>query len=199
MKYFTFFSLLFLSPFVKGQNLVINPSFEDTIPCNQAILPLLPCSSWFLATAGTTDFFSENYCSQGAPINIFGFQYARTGSAFCGIGVWSSPVPVPNYREYLEGVLLDTLKSGHIYCVSFYIVNANITKFYTSNIGVYFSVDSVFDQSTVSNLPYLPQVMNTNGIIYDTLNWVQVSGTYIAGGGGNLLLSVIFMMMQIQP
>ncbi|MCW5919523.1 MAG: T9SS type A sorting domain-containing protein [Bacteroidetes bacterium] len=41
----------------------------------------------------------------------------------------------------------------------------------------------MYDQSTIYNLSYVPQIINTNGIIYDTLNWTQISGTFVAGGG----------------
>ncbi|HCI57568.1 MAG TPA: hypothetical protein DFH96_02205, partial [Bacteroidetes bacterium] len=125
MKSFIFFSLLFLSQFIRGQNLVMNPSFEDTIPCNQVNYPpSFSCYPWFWATGGSVDCFSEtNQCwAYSAPQSIFGFQYARTGVAYCGLGVWSRSQLIPHYREYLEGILMDTLKIGHTYCVSFYVV-----------------------------------------------------------------------------
>jgi OOP family OmpA-OmpF porin len=189
MKSFIFFSLLFLSQFVRGQNLVINPSFEDTVQCNQINFPpQLTCYPWFMPTNGSTDYFREvPSCGWEyiAPTTMFGYQYARTGIAYCGLGIWlKSNIPTPNYREYLEGILIDTLKQGHTYCVSFYVVNCNITKYFSSDIQLYFSNDSVVDYTTSSNLSFVPQVANTNGIIYDTLNWVQISGIYIAGGGG---------------
>ncbi len=186
MKSFIFFSLLFLSQFIRGQNLVMNPSFEDTIPCNQVNYPpSFSCYPWFLATSANVDYFSEtNQCwSYSAPESVFGFQYARTGVAYCGLGVYENLPQFYNYREYLEGVLVDTLKAGHIYCVSFYVVNGNFNRYYSASIGVYFSTDSVYDQSTIYNLSYVPQIINSNGIIYDTLNWVQVSGTFVAVGG----------------
>ena len=171
-----------------GQNLVLNPSFEDTISCSAYQgPPQLPCSSWYWATGGSVDYFN-NYCGNlffySVPANAFGFQYARTGSAYCGFGLYLAPIFQPNgYREYLGGQLLDTLKQGHTYCISFYVVKADSGKYYTSDIGMYLSPDSSVDYSTALNLPYAPQIINTNGIIYDTLNWTQISGTYVAGGG----------------
>ncbi len=78
------FMMLCLAFNGSGQNLVINPSFEDTIPCNQVNYPpSLTCYPWFMATAGSTDYFSEiNQCwHDPAPQSIFGFQYAKTGVA----------------------------------------------------------------------------------------------------------------------
>ena len=143
--------------------------------------------SWYWATGGSVDYVN-NYCGDlffySVPANAYGFQYARTGSAYCGFGLYLAPIFQPNgYREYLGGQLLDTLKQGHTYCISFYVVKADSGKYYTSDIGMYLSPDSSVDYSTALNLPYAPQIINTNGIIYDTLNWTQISGTYVAGGG----------------
>ena len=187
MKSFIFFSLLFLSQFVRGQNLVINPSFEDTVQCNQINFPpQLTCYPWFMPTNGSTDYFTQNAtCGVDGfvPVNMFGYQYARTGIAYCGLGVWSRSQLIPHYREYLEGILMDTLKIGHTYCVSFYVVNANITRFFSSDIQLYFSQDSAINYMTNYVMNFTPQITNNNGIIYDTLNWTQISGTYVAGGG----------------
>ena len=178
---------VFISLSGYSQNLVLNPSFEDTLPCNQINNPpSLTCYPWFMPTNGSTDYFTQNAtCGVDGfvPVNMFGYQYARTGIAYCGLGVWSRSQLIPHYREYLEGILMDTLKIGHTYCVSFYVVNANITRFFSSDIQLYFSADSAIDYTTNYVMNFTPQISNSNGIIYDTLNWTQISGTYIAGGG----------------
>jgi len=117
------------------------------------------------------------------PNNQFGYQFAKTGAAYCGLALYLTPMVQPNGREYLGGQLNDTLKQGHTYCVSFYVAKADSSWYYTSSIGMYLSQNSSVDYSTALNLPYTPQIVNTNGIIYDTLNWTQISGTYVAGGG----------------
>jgi len=188
MRKSLFMFVIMFSVNAMGQNLVLNPSFEDTIPCSSYQgPPQLPCSSWYWATGGSVDYFN-NYCGDlvfySVPANAFGFQYAKTGTAYCGIGMYQNPIfPPIGLREYLGGQLSDTLRQGHIYCVSFYVVKSDSGKYYTSDIGMYLSSDSSVDYSTALNLPYIPQIINTNGIIYDTLNWTQISGNYIAGGG----------------
>jgi hypothetical protein len=80
--------------------------------------------------------------------------------------------------------LSDTLKQGHEYCVSFYVSIAEEFKYVVDGIGLYLSVDSAVDYTINTNLSFVPQISNPAGnIIYDTLNWVQISGTYIANGG----------------
>ncbi len=146
----------------------------------------MPCTGWYWASSGSSDYFSEQYLciSSPAPSNVFGFQYARTGIAYCGFSLFTNFSPqFNNFREYLGGQLIDTLKQGHTYCVSFYAVKSDSGKYYTSNIGMYLSPNSSVDYSTALNLPYTPQLVNTNGIIYDTLIWTQISGNYVAGGG----------------
>jgi hypothetical protein len=121
-----------------------------------------------------------------APSNFAGFQYARTGIAYAGLATYVAPfTAIPEYREYIEGVLADTLKAGHIYCVSFYVSAADRCKFITDAIGAYFSVDSIYEPLINSVLSsFLPQINNPSGnIISDTLGWTLVSGTYTAQGG----------------
>ncbi len=169
----------------KAQNLVLNPSFEDSIPCaSYSGPPQLQCQYWFMATGGSVDFFT-NVCSNsfyGVPTNSFGYQVPKSGSTYCGLSTFG-PLSSSNYREYLEGQLIDTLKAGHTYCVSFYVVNTNNAKYYCSDIGVYLSNDSIFNQSYFINLNLIPQIKYTGALIYDTLSWTLVSGSFIASGG----------------
>ena len=179
IKLLILFVFISLSGF--SQNLVMNPSFEDTIPCNQVNYPpSFSCYPWFLATSGNVDYFTQNAtCGVDGfvPVNMFGYQYARTGIAYCGLGVWSRSQLIPHYREYLEGILMDTLKIGHTYCVSFYVVNANITRFFSSDIQLYFSQDSAINYMTNYVMNFTPQITNNNGIIYDTLNWTPTGAS----------------------
>ncbi|MEP7169801.1 MAG: T9SS type A sorting domain-containing protein, partial [Bacteroidota bacterium] len=89
-----------------------------------------------------------------------------------------------NIREYIEGVLVDSLVGGHTYCVQFYVSLADRCIYATDKIGAYFSHDSIINYSTHQNLPVVPQVENIAGnIISDTLNWVSIIGNFTAQGG----------------
>ena len=193
MKKSTICLCLFLSLKVSAQNLVLNPSFEDTITCPIGTWAM-QCRYWYSASVGSPDYFSEQpdiFCSTSyVPQNQVGFQYARTGVAYVGIGVFTEHI-TPNHinrREYVGGELSDTLKQGHEYCVSFYVSVAEEFKYVVDGIGLYLSVDSAVDYTINTNLSFVPQIENPSGnIIYDTLNWVQISGTYIANGGEKYL------------
>jgi len=183
---------LFLSLNANAQNLVLNPSFEDTIACTGTYA--MQCKYWYWATYGSPDYFSEQpdiFCGTSyVPQSGGGYQYARTGIAYVGLGVYTKHVS-PNHinrREYVGGELSDTLKQGHEYCVSFYVSVAEEFKYVVDGIGLYLSVDSAVDYTINTNLSFMPQISNPAGnIIYDTLNWVQISGTYIATGGEKYL------------
>ena len=191
MKKLTIYLCLFLSLKVSAQNLVLNPSFEDTIACTGTYA--MRCNYWYWATYGSPDYFSEQpdiNCVVPAPQSTAGFQYARTGIAYVGLGVFTEHTisAFINKREYVGGILSDTLKQGHEYCVSFYVSVAEEFKYVTDGIGLYLSVDSAVDYTINTNLSFVPQISNPSGnIIYDTLNWVQISGTYIANGGEKYL------------
>ena len=187
MKKFIICLCLFSAIKADAQNLVLNPSFEDTIACTGTYA--MPCNYWYWATYGSPDYFSEQpdiNCVVPAPQSTAGFQYARTGIAYVGLGLFTQHI-IPtfiNKREYVGGILLDTLRQGHEYCVSFYVSVAEEFKYVTDGMGLYLSVDSAVDYTINTNLSFVPQIENPAGnIIYDTLNWVQISGTYIANGG----------------
>jgi len=181
---------LYLVSNANAQNLVLNPSFEDTIACPTTTAIPMQCKYWYTANIGSPDYFSEQpdiFCGTSpVPLSNAGYQYARTGIAYVGLVTLMQPLN-PNYlnrREYIGGELSDTLKQGHEYCVSFYISVAEELKYVTDGIGLYLSIDSAVDYTINTNLPFVPQISNPSGnIIYDTLNWVQISGTYIANGG----------------
>ena len=197
MKKFLIIVLCFIALNSNAQNLVINPSFENTIPC-WIFINLgtwqMQCTNWYSASGGSPDYFSETYdpfCyALPVPQSTAGYQYARTGVAYVGLGVYTKHVS-PNHinrREYVGGELSDTLKQGHEYCVSFYVSVAEELKYVVDGIGLYLSVDSAVDYTINTNLSFVPQISNPAGnIIYDTLNWVQISGTYIANGGEKYL------------
>ncbi len=183
---------MLLSLKANAQNLVLNPSFEDTIACTGTYA--MQCKYWYTANIGSPDYFSEQpdiFCGTSyVPQSGAGYQYARTGIAYVGLGVYTKHVS-PNHinrREYVGGELSDTLKQGHEYCVSFYVSVAEELKYVVDGIGLYLSVDSAVDYTINTNLSFVPQISNPAGnIIYDTLNWVQISGTYIANGGEKYL------------
>src|SRR5690606_33317838 len=108
----------------------------------------------------------------------FGFQYPRTGNNYI-ISQFTG------YRGYPRNRLKQKLKAGAVYCVKYHIVNTNHTPWAIDGFGAYFADESL-DTITQCNvaLDYLnPQISNPEGnIITDTLNWIPITGTFVATG-----------------
>jgi len=184
LLFFCFSFLLIIN--CRAQNLVPNWSFEDTIQCPDNFGQLNRTQNWFNPTTGTPDYF--NSCDTRAgymnvPNTSFGYQLAHTGNAYSGC-YYGGPNLVPsNGREYIEVQLIDTLRNGVNYCISFYVSLANSCSMAISNVGCYLSANSI-TSNNIFPLPVTPQIENPIGnYLSDTLNWMVISGTYMATGG----------------
>ena len=167
------------------QNLVPNWSFEDTLNCGSWSYPTLICAPWFNPTLNSPDYYSTfPSCGINIYSNLQGYQLPKSGNAYCGIFCYEQS----EQREYIEIPLTDSLKHGHNYACSFWVSLVDFSLFAIDKIGMYFSNDTTQDYTTGLNLNYLPQIeSSSNVILNDTLNWVQISGNFIANGGEKYL------------
>ena len=171
-----------------GQNnLVINPSFEQYDTCPYSLDQVHFATPW-------NGFFTPDYfnaCGGSVPYAVAGYQQAHTGNGYVGLAAYAYYYngSCPDCREYIKGELIDTLKSNHRYCVEFYISLANCSFWAVNQMGIYFSSSPVVDDSMGDTLSYIPQIrMDTTVIMNDTMNWIKVSGVFVAGGGEKYLL-----------
>ncbi|MEO8146941.1 MAG: T9SS type A sorting domain-containing protein [Bacteroidia bacterium] len=172
-----------------GQNLILNYSFEDTIP--KVINPNLGgpegAPPWFTPTCGSSpDYLSETYyygITPNVPMNDFGYQFAKTGVAYCGFVTF---VPSnPGHREKISYKLASPLIQNHNYYFGFYVSCGDSEKYATDKMGGYFSVDT---PDFCLGFIFTPQINNPPGnILSDTANWVLVSGQFIAQGGERVI------------
>lgn len=168
-------------------NLVPNPSFEDYSDCPDYAHQIDYSDYWFQPLLQSTSEYFNSCCSVspsfggvGVPSNFIGYQYARTGNAYAGIGMTENV-----WREYIEVELPEILQENKRYAVEFYYSLAEFFPVFVDSIGVYFSSDIVFaaDQSA---LPVIPQIYEP--VIPDTLNWIRVSSSFIAEGNEKFLV-----------
>lgn len=158
-------------------NLVPNHSFEDTISCpsNGNQLNLVP--PWYNPNTSSPDYFNQCFL-WGSPVFL---QIPRSGIGNVGGVLYEKTSP--NLRDYFASPLINSLAANKKYCVEFYVLAWNHSLYGISNIGMYLSADSVYSNNQI-NLPYQPQIVNPAGnILEDTVNWVLISGDYIASGG----------------
>ncbi|MBI2271890.1 MAG: SprB repeat-containing protein [Bacteroidetes bacterium] len=172
-----------------AQNLVPNPSFENlaTCPDNFSIGfdQLTRAPAWHTATKGTPDLL--NSCALPAqyvdvPVNYGGSQLARTGNGYSGLFVYDGNSP--QYREYLETPLTNTLKAGQIYEIVLWVSLADSAYWAGNELQAYFSGSNIYVNNFLPLSPaYQPQVtLKGSGFLTDETNWVKISGLYCAKG-----------------
>src|SRR5688500_10548560 len=89
-----FILLLFTASMsAQGQNLVPNPSFEDTIACPDDFNQVTSaCKDWRAYTFGSPDYY--NKCGtwpMSLPLSFSGFQQPVDGNAYIGFLTVSAP------------------------------------------------------------------------------------------------------------
>jgi hypothetical protein len=156
-------------------NLVPNPSFEDTITCPPlGIGPITFCQQWTNPTLSSPDYTNMNCI----PVTIL--KYPRTGQGVSMIYGYNPGIP--NYREYIQVKLIDTLEQNKKYCLSFYLSLCSCSGYGISTLGGYFSSTAIF-QANTNNINVTPQVLNPAlNILTDTVNWVNITGSFVANG-----------------
>src|SRR5690242_10884671 len=102
---------LFCDNNLHAQNLVHNPSFEDTVSCPNAIGNINQCEGWF-SLGESPDYWNScannNFPFQyGVPRNIFGSQAAYDGNAYAGIVTYDELSP--SFREIIGTRLVNPL------------------------------------------------------------------------------------------
>ncbi len=173
--------LFFVCTLSNAQNLIPNPSFEDTLGCPTSWDGIEDgyAAHWFKPTWGSSDLFTSCHL---VPQSWNGYQFAHSGNAYAGIIAYcqesASCTPDNINREYLSVRLLESLEVGVKYYVKFSASRAD-SALYASNIGVLLS-DSVHQESTM-NLPNIPQ-FETSTPLVDRVNWTDYNFSFFATG-----------------
>jgi hypothetical protein len=156
-------------------------------------LGYFPASNWYNTNGATPDFYgsvANNECYINSyfsnDFSIAGeWQLPRTGDKY--VGLWLADEQSIS-REYLTVKLISPLLVDTCYYVSGHLVLSNIVTLACDGFGFYFSSDSISDFGNPGVLSVQPQVVNTLGnIITDTLDWTEVSGSFVAEGGESYL------------
>lgn len=171
-----------------AQNLVPNPSFEDTIACP---------SNGFITNAqdwqpysSSPDYFNScvpSWSIYSVPDNYFGLQSAASGQAYAGIFCYvEGEIDYSVDREILGTNLITPLNIGQKYYVSFKValtLNTQNTgsSLAINKLGVLFSTVPY----TNTNSSTIPPIQNfahvyTDSIITDSTNWTTIFGSFTA-------------------
>ena len=186
------------------QNLVLNPSFEDHIPCSQfnfnpvgshiGAFDPLPAPFWSNPVFGTTDFISFD-CF---PDLLSYLVPAKSGTNYASMFAIYEDVEPLIGREMVQGTLAAPLVAGKIYCLGYWTrIPGNLSGFSTTNqFGMGLSDTLVYP--CVCNLstmypsgsilpPYALKQDDTMAVLYDS-NWYHIQGLYKAHGGERFLI-----------
>lgn len=156
-----------------AQNLVPNPSFEDTVGgCPTGWTAMGYCKDWSGWGGSTTDYFK--YCSNmgwsptSVPNNFVSGGNAKSGVAYAGFITNVIDSFFTNnqndWNEYVLTQLKTSLIIGELYEVKFYIKLPNKTGHTTDSYGILFSTNSqLYNYNTQGYLNENPQLKNTGG------------------------------------
>jgi len=167
---------------------VPNGNFETYSTCPTGPSQINLAIPWYDPTGATSDYY--NACANPSGIGVpsqgaIGYQLARSGNGYAGF--YGSQNFGSNYREYIQIQLSTPLVSGYCYFVKFYTNLTNGTSFAINNIGAHLS-NSPITTTAPNTLNVIPQIISaSNPIIIDTVNWVEISGSYYASGGEQFL------------
>jgi gliding motility-associated-like protein len=190
MKHFlVFIVFLFFYFGVFSQNLVPNGDFEyyTQLPVLEGSIkfaypwfsPHKSCKSEYLNKGSLDPFLSVPNNANGS------HQNSHSGSGYVWIASYND---LWVYRECIEVKLKEPLKPNTCYTCSFWISLIDICMFRCNNIQVYFSSDSVTNNSNnCDNMPFLPQLSYSGGSWIDSVNWWHFNESFVATGGESFM------------
>lgn len=164
------------------QNFVPNPSFEDTASfCPDNSGQIFRAKYWF-RTNGSPDFYHK--CYNGAansfsvPVNSSGYQKPSVNACGAYSGIYTAAPGFNNANETFAAKLIDSLSKNVKYFVSLKISLANMVRYASNNVGIYFSTKtpSISFNAPPNNFCQI----NFSQIITDTLNWTKLFTSFIS-------------------
>ncbi len=197
--------LFFFSCFVlvvKAQiNLLYNGSFEQHTNCPDNFDHIRYANYWDALDTNyiwgdsvfstLEDQYAEyiNICGTGpasAPLNGSFYHYPRTGNGMIQSAIFNDYAYAftgLDYFNYVQGRLAAHLIAGKSYCVTFFVVKEQGSQYSIDKIGAYLDdgmIDTTHKPAALQS-QYTPQIVDT-AIIYDTLNWTKIQGSFVANG-----------------
>ena len=171
-------------------NLIKNPNLEEYTCCPTNMTMISCADDWTQPlTISTSDYF--NTCgidSLAFPSLLPFFQHTHFGNGYAGILCDQYTTPYI-YREYIQGALVEPLTKNNCYYLEFWtLLNSYASTNAMDAIGVFLS-DTLPKYLNSADPLYFPAQINnpTGNILSDTINWIKISGTFIASGGEKYL------------
>ena len=205
-------SLCFSFSLLQAQNHVTNPSFEEHTACPKGRGEIRKVIGWgnggrtpdyYHACSNTSSYSikDRNNAIMGVPVNMNGFQEARTGNAYVGIIGWHQAEIIQNNLKY-------TLKAGQRYYAEMFVNASNTANSAFDAIGMCFRTKDIRkdirDIRSEAGKHYdfsfcKPAIVSPpNEFLSDTMAWTKVSGEFVAKGGEQYLVIGFFTPKEQQ-
>ncbi|MBA2612469.1 MAG: T9SS type A sorting domain-containing protein [Bacteroidetes bacterium] len=171
----------------KGQitNYVNNGGFENTIDFNNPFIEY-KAIGWSGLDSLKVSAPLLHTGFGNVPISGSGYQWPKSGNGYLRSQLYCPSCPNIFKRSNVKNRLKQTLTAGITYCVKMYVTVEDVAPRGIDAIGLYFgdnSVDTIKYNSHQALTFLTPQIQNPIGnAITDTMNWVLISGTFVANG-----------------
>jgi len=193
MKLTIFFILSLSLSILRAQNLVPNPSFEEWTPddhISRGSASGQKVKYWFSPTNGTPDYFDKWSLRDEDPDNWHPYDMARTGRHFMGlVARYNFELYYDeDYREYIEVKMLEPLKPGLKYDITFHVFCAPNARFIITSMGACITKEILDSLNYDAYLPCENLINNSSQrFLSDKEGWMEIIGSYKAKGGEQYL------------
>lgn len=173
-----------VSLMAQDDNLVPNGGFEDTnIKKLKSYGQMEEFGmDWFAASSVPCDLFGEGAKGDkvGIPINNFGKQDAANGLCYAGFRAYSKDPKLS--RSYLEVKLPRPLDRDVMYCVSFDISLADLSRYAVNEIGVVLSDRKIELPNNGDMIRNADIKHKSNKVFQYAEGWEKFCGTFVGTG-----------------
>ena len=164
---------------VSAQNLVVDPSFENTRYCPKTFVifpPAFVLKDWKIPTLGSTDYMNAcGWQDVSIPDNFVGHQAARSGDGYVHFLCYDF------HSEYIRGQLYQPLEEGREYEVEFWVSLGERSALAAGCLGANLSHKKIRGLG-YGMLGATPQIHDTS-FVFNTEDWVRIQGRFTAEGG----------------
>lgn len=179
---------------LQAQNLVPNASFEQVAEETREKdiktfgLVNTVTMEWSGATDVSPDLFMirEKESKVTAPCNDYGYQDPQDGEFYAGFRAYSKSPKLK--RSYLQVKLTEKLEENQMYCVSFDLSLADLSRYAVPDIGALLS-DRKIERGGTSPIVQKPDVQHkSNKTMLYMDGWETVCGTFTGTGEEEYLI-----------
>ncbi len=173
------------------QNLIPNPSFEDTLSCPVTIGPgsnMSSCKDWYAISGNSPDYLNTCAPEWGGgsiPNNHGGYQIPRTGDAYCGVILNTYLESIGDWNEYIGVKTKEPLSLNTSYLYRMHLNLADNSQHTSDSFGVLFSTDKIatipFINGRTENIKRKPQLeIDSLNFLVEREDWVLFEKEFIA-------------------